>query len=323
MHFKPYPGTRRVVDLLSAIVPIFRVDEEGGTVELIGTGFWVTNSGHMITAWHVVDENIGTNGIDRGPIFAVQTLTDRRIVVRNFRKSDKHPKFDLALIETVVAPPTVNVPTIPVAMSLDELRVDERVFSFAVISADQEIADEKVSGLTAYVFAGELFSEQHPPMTVRFAIRLSFGRVEEIFDEMRDRVMLPFPCIQTDVPIYGGNSGGPLFDIRGRICAIHCTSFGGNEAAFHVPILGVLHLRMRSQSIGIEDSVTQYRSILELAADNQVKFDPPMLDADRLIRSLIRWIWYATRCLVGGERPSLNVHFATRKEPSTPSTTTG
>ncbi|HEV2682722.1 MAG TPA: serine protease [Rhodanobacter sp.] len=315
MLFKPYPGTRKVVDLLPAIAPIFRIDEENGTVELIGTGFWVTKAGHLITAWHVVDENIGCDGIDRGPIFAVQTLPDRSIVVRNFRKSDKHPKFDLALTETVVAPPAVDVPTVPIAMSLDELRVDEHVFSFAVISDDQEIADEKVAGHTPYVFAGELLNEQHSPMTVRFAIRLSFGRVAEIFEEMRDRVMLPFPCIQTDVPIYGGNSGGPLFDIRGRICAVHCTSFGGNDVAFHVPIVGVLHLRMRTQSTGIGDSVSKYRSVLELAVDNQVQFDPPMLDADRLVRSLIRWIWYAARRLIRGERPSVNVHFATGREP--------
>lgn len=209
MHFKPHHGAGKVVDLLPAIAPIFRIDEENGTVELIGTGFWVTNAGHLITAWHVVDENIGRDGIDRGPIFAVQTLADRRIVVRNFRKSDKHPEFDLALTETVVAPPAADVPTVPIAMSLDELRVDEHVFSFAVISDDQEIADEKVAGHTAYVFVGEISNEQYSPMTVRFAIRLSFGRVAEIFEKMRDRIMLPFPCIQTDVPIYGGNSGGP------------------------------------------------------------------------------------------------------------------
>jgi hypothetical protein len=319
MLFKPYPGTRKVVDLLPAIAPIFRIDEASGTVELIGTGFWVTKAGHLITARHVVDENIGCDGIDRGPIFAVQTLPDRSIVVRNFRKSDKHPKFDLALTETVVAPPAVDVPTEPIAMSLDELQVGERVFSFAVSSHDQEIADEKVAGHTAYVFAGELSNGQHLSMTVRFAIRLSFGRVMEIFEKMRDRVMLPFPCIQTDVPIYGGNSGGPLFDSRGRICAVHCTSFGGNDVAFHVPILGVLHLQMRTQSAGIEDSVSKYRSILELAVDNKVQFDPPMLDADRLIRSFIRWTWYAARCLIRGERPSVNVHCATRRELPKPS----
>ena len=32
--------------------------------------------------------------------------------------------------------------------------------------------------------------------------------------------MLPFPCIQTDVAIYGGNSGGPLLDMGGHLVGV-------------------------------------------------------------------------------------------------------
>jgi hypothetical protein len=108
MLFKPYPGTRKELDLLAGIAPIFRLDLGSGKVELIGTGFWVTKAGHLVTAWHVVDENIGPDGVDRGPIFAIQTFPDRSLAVRNFSKTDKHPTFDLALSETVAAPPHVD-----------------------------------------------------------------------------------------------------------------------------------------------------------------------------------------------------------------------
>lgn len=319
MLFKPYPGTRKEIDLLTGIAPVFRIDIESGEVNLIGTGFWITDAGHLVTAWHVVEENIGGDGVDRGPIFAVQTFPDRSTVVRNFRKSDRHPNFDLALSETEVAPPSIYRPTSPIAMSLDELRVGEPVFSFAMSSDSQAFADEKLPGHTAYRFEGELFSEASSSTSVlKFAVRLSFGNVSQIFETMRDRVMLPFPCIQTDVPIYGGNSGGPLFDVRGRICAVHCTSFGGNDIAFHVPIRGVLHLQMRAQSIGIKDSARKYRSILELGAAQKVSFDPPMLDADKLARTFIRWLWYVIKCIARKERPSTNVHFATAKEMKEP-----
>jgi hypothetical protein len=315
MLFKPYPGTRKELDLLTGIAPIFRIDLESGKTSLIGTGFWVTDVGHLVTAWHVVEENIGQDGMDRGPIFAVQTFSDRSIAVRNFSKSDKHPGFDLALSETVAAPPAAERPTLPIAMSLDELSIGEPVFSFAVLADDQAFENETLSGVTTARFAGELFADGlTAAASVRFAVRLSFGHVSEIFEVMRDRVMLPFPCVQTNVPIYGGNSGGPLFDVRGRICAVHCTSFGGNDIAFHVPIQGVLHLRTRAVSLGIEDSVRKQRSIIELAIARKVLFDPPMLDADRFGRSVLRWLWYATKCLARRERPSMNVHFATARD---------
>jgi hypothetical protein len=248
--------------------------------------------------------------VDKGPIFAIQTLPDMSIVVRSFVKSDKHPVFDLTLSETVAAPPHGALPTSPLPMSLDELSVGEPVFSFAVLSDDQVFDNEQLPGLSAYRFSGVLQSELMRAGTpLRFAIRLSFGRVTAIFEKIRDSVMLPFPCIQTDVPIYGGNSGGPLLDLRGRVCAVHCTSYEGSDIAFHVPVQGVLRLRARAQSLGLADSARSY-SILELAVAQTVAIEPPMLDADNLMRSALRWLWYAAKCLARRERPSMNVHFA-------------
>lgn len=312
MLFKPYPGKRKELNLLTGIAPIFRIDRVTNKVHLIGTGFWVTKMGHLVTAWHVVQENIDSNGVDRGPIFAIQTFTDLSIVVRSFRKSDKHPQFDLALSETVTAAPLTDRPTIPVPMSLDELTVEDPVFSFAVLGDDQIFENEKMPGHIVYRYRGEISDDfLTGPAAVKFAVRLSFGYVSAIFEKMRDSVMLPFPCIQTDVPIYGGNSGGPLFDVRGRICAVHCTSFGGNDVAFHIPIQGVLQLRTSVPYIEIKDTARPHVSILELAVLQRVLFEPPMLDADKPVRSVLRWLWYAMMCFARREFPSMRLHFAT------------
>jgi hypothetical protein len=296
---------------------VFRCDLDTGEVVLIGTGFWVTTQGHLVTAWHVVEENIGTTGRDHGPIFAVQTFSDRSVAVRSFHKTDKHPTFDLAMSETIPAPGSVGRPTSPIAMSLDDLRLGEPVFSFAVQAHDQEVEGESLPGATTAVFSGEVLVDSSTDSTpIKFAVRLSFGHVTHVFKEMRDRIMLPFPCIQTDVPIYGGNSGGPVFDVRGRICAVNCTSFGGNDIAFHVPIQGVLRLRAQSSSMGIDDAQRKQVSVLELAASGKILFDPPMLSADRLAYSILRWLWYAIKCICRGDRLSTNVHFAAEAEQS-------
>ncbi len=251
-------------------------------------------------------------------MFAVQTFSDRSFAVRNFSKTDKHPMFDLALSETLVASPHAERPTSPIAMSIDDLCIGEPVFSFAVLAHDQAFEGESLPGVTTAVFSGEISSDEFSNwIPIKFAVRLSFGKITTVFEKMRDRVMLPFPCIQTDVPIYGGNSGGPVFDVRGRIRAINCTSFGGNEITFHIPIQGVLHLRARALSLNMEDSSSKQRSILELAVSGKILFDPPILDADRFTRSVLRWLGYAAKCVIRRQRPSTNVHFATTAEEPT------
>jgi hypothetical protein len=307
---RSYPNRHKELDLITGIAPIFRIDLITNEVKLIGTGFWVTDAGHLVTAWHVVDENIDEDGIDVGPIFAVQTFPDRSVAVRVFKSSDKHPLFDLALSETVTAPPQTNKPTTPIHLSLDDLSVGDSVFSFAVLAVSQIFENEKVPGHTVYRFQSEVSGDYLTrPTSLEFAVRLSFGSISEIFEQMRDRVMLPFPCIQSDVPIYGGNSGGPLLDLRGRICAVHCTSFGGNDIAFHVPILGVLNLQTRAQSLGIEDAAKPYRTIAQLALLQKVSFDPPMLDATTPVRSLLRWLAYIVKCLIRVKRASMTTNF--------------
>lgn len=295
-------------DLLTGIAPIFRIDRNVNEAKLVGTGFWVTESGHLITARHVVDENIGEDGVDTGPIFAIQTFADQSVAVRVFKSTDKHPVFDMALSETTLAPQQRNGPTAPLKLSLDDLAVGDPVFSFAVLAQEQTFENEKAAGATLHQFHGEICCEYLTQATpLSFAVRLVFGSVSQIFETMRDRVMLPFPCIQSDVPIYGGNSGGPLLDMRGRICAIHCTSFGGNDIAFHVPLWGALNLRTRAHSVGIDDAAKPYRTIGELALQQHVRFDPPVLDATRPIRSLLRWIGYVIKSLLQGKRPSMTI----------------
>ncbi|WP_371435204.1 hypothetical protein [Polaromonas sp.] len=152
MHHKRTPSIRNYSDLITGIAPIFRLNVPKNEVHLIGTGFWITRTGHLVTAWHVVEENIDTDGVDRGPIFAVQTFPDRSAAVRNFSKSDKHPEFDLALSETVAAPPFKERPTEPLTMSLDELKADQPVFSFAMLSNVQTFENESVPGRTIFRF---------------------------------------------------------------------------------------------------------------------------------------------------------------------------
>jgi len=51
------------------------------------------------------------------------------------------------------------------------------------------------------------------------------------------RVILKMPSfLQTDVALVGGDSGGPLFDLNGRVVGIHSRIGPGTEFNFHVPV---------------------------------------------------------------------------------------
>ena len=263
-------------DPLVGTTPIFKISLEG-SAQLIGTGFWVTTHGHLITAWHVIQDNIGKDGGDEGPICAIQTLRNRALVVRPLRKSYKHDTFDLALSETV-APFDDGAPlTIPHMLTLDEPPPGSRVHTHSFLSPEQDFSDEWNPGMPTFEFQGEgVIPECKLRFNLSYMARVGFGTVTERFPDGRDAVMLPFPCFQSDMPIYGANSGGPVFDEKGRVCGINCTSYEGTDISFHVSLKGVLQLWARDIEFIPEDPVARRRSVFELGLARRVLFDPPL-----------------------------------------------
>jgi Trypsin-like peptidase domain len=53
----------------------------------------------------------------------------------------------------------------------------------------------------------------------------SIGRVQEVHDQQRDNLLLPWPCFRTDARFERAMSGGPVFTKEGVLCGIICKSF--------------------------------------------------------------------------------------------------
>jgi len=264
-------------DDLIGIAPIYKVNFSG-EARLIGTGFWVTERGHLVTAWHVIEDNIGKDGIDTGPIYAMCMSPDRTHTPRVLRKSYKHTTFDLALSETSSPGDSGKTSTWPLPMTLDEPEVEAKVFSHAFVSQAQSFFKGPHNGLTTSEFSATLAI---PDLGLKFDLsymtRLESGHVKAIFVEARDAVMLPFPCFQSEMPIYSANSGGPVFDAKGRICGVNCSSYEGTNISFHIPIRGVLDLFAHEIELIPEDPVRRGRTVLELGLAQRVPFDPPLI----------------------------------------------
>jgi Trypsin-like peptidase domain len=265
-----------VADGLTGIAPIYKVSFDGNA-DLIGTGFWITEKGHLITAWHVIADNIGDDSIDRGPIYAVQTFADRKLVVRVLRKSCRHPVYDLALSETLSPEGYDTDLTWTFSMTIIEPKVGDLVGTYSFLSFDQKFDGEKHEGISTDSFEGtfaipglELIYQ------LRFAARINKGQVLEVFPEGRDRVILPFPCFRSDIPIYGANSGGPVFNRAGQVCGVNCTSYEGQDISFHMPLKGILDLWARDIELIPEDPTPRKRTIFEMGLAHRICFDPPL-----------------------------------------------
>jgi hypothetical protein len=264
MRLKKLNRRKTLKQGLAGIAPIYKVSFEGEAT-LIGTGFWITETGHLITAWHVIEDNIGADGVDRGPIYAMQALGGGAAIPRVLRKSHQHKLFDLALSETLVLGGPYANRTQPLPMTLDEPKIGDPLFTHAFLSRDQKFNDDKYKGISTASFDGLMaIPDLGLTYELSFQAREGFGHLTAIFNEARDRVLLPFPCFQSDIPLYGANSGGPVFDKKGRICAVNCTSFAGETISFHMPLKGILELGARDIEFVPEDPVPRWRTVTEL-----------------------------------------------------------
>lgn len=178
------------------------VDRFGDAVVLVrtaaglGTGFVISDRGHLITNYHVVE------GATRISV-TVSTTTERgreKAEVKDVRIVALQPLRDLALLqldwdEDELGPMPPHV----VINDADDLSVGDLVFAVG-----------NPLGLERTVTQGIVSS------TTRTLGQLRF--------------------VQTDASINPGNSGGPLFNARGEVIGVACAGFTSfNGLAFGIP----------------------------------------------------------------------------------------
>jgi hypothetical protein len=257
------------------------VRHRGGAPRFIGTGFWITRDGVFVTARHVIDDNIGEDGKDIANIAAIQFLEGPEgmtHISRPLGYTSRHKIFDLAVCTAAQARCadgqllTGNVQTM--TLEVPELGSPISTHSFHDPQSDATVEKSAPPHQAILRWTGAFQADSDFETTLQLSTRWTAGHVTGHFSAGRDRVMLPSPCIQSDIPIYGGMSGGPVFDQRGRVCAVNCTSFDGTDVAYHVPVGGVLNLVVPNGIFG-EDGPRE-STVRELEGRDVVAFDPPI-----------------------------------------------
>lgn len=205
-----------VVKPETAIFPILKRTNDGNFY-LIGTGFFITDTGLFVTAKHVLLDVIDANGAQTHPIVLVHFLGDG-YKIRPILRCTSH---DIADISVGIAAP-MNHNTLGTPLKNKLLHLTQRV-----PAVGQRVCTYAYPKST--IKHGEI-QELH------FYPDFFDGYVREHFPGGRDSVLMPGPCAQTSMYIHGGASGGPVFDPSGKVCGINSTGFENDNLSFITPI---------------------------------------------------------------------------------------
>ena len=205
----------------------FRLVVDVGTDDpsIVGTAFPIGQQ-TLVTAKHVVEEAWEAKEdmeVDR-PLFAVQALTENRIVLYKITQMLAHKAADLMLLyvdpEANMYNPALWVP--PWKILRNAPHKGEMVMAIGYVKGKLRIASRKPNG------GGVLEMSDQGEM--------DFGMVRTVHNKGRDRVMLPCPCFEVGASFRPGMSGGPVFDKKGRLCGIVSTGIEGAVSSYAVTL---------------------------------------------------------------------------------------
>jgi hypothetical protein len=230
----------------AAIFPIW-IEEIDSPPKLIGTGFFVTRFGHFLTAKHVLMEIYER----QRPGFMFHMLDDNQsALLRYIDTFSPHQTSDVALA-------ALKHPANYVFNSVPQLTTECPTIGEQILTVAYDKDTCPAPG--EYLIGPKYMS----------------GEFEEVHPERRDYSMLSFPCYRTSISIPGGASGGPVFDVRGRVFGINCTGYDGTDVSYLARVNEALPLTAAGMMFGPNDRPTD-RSLLQLAATGHVVFVPPL-----------------------------------------------
>lgn len=277
----PFGGTIGSA-LGESIVPVVAVANGDQRVRCIGTAFFISCSGLLVTAAHVItdpidrrygnaregeDQVIETQGLAFGvlvpnnPLFQApgfafypfewsMLMAQPRDVPFSFRGVDVEITYDIAICK-VMARANTNYPHQPLTLVQSGLiGVGMRVGSEAHAVGYAGMSDFEINKNAA----GQVVIAQP-----QFNLHGSVGKITEFFpDNLTKRdVSTPGPCFSFGAQIPGGMSGGPIFDTEGAyVHGVISKGWENENGPEHFsfgsmlrPIMGIPIARMGGKSL--------------------------------------------------------------------------
>jgi hypothetical protein len=183
-----------------------------GIWRLVGTGFYVNDSGFFVTARHVIDE-VCQEGSQVAPLLIMHLHSQSGL----FGASECHFRPIGQCWTSGVADVAFGAAATATNKITGEVMKNWTWTLSCEVPARQSLVH-------TYAFPNHVVVDDG--RRIRFAPHAYSGRVLSSGD-FRDRVMVPFPYIEVDFRIHGAASGGPI--ISGRyVAGINCTEWPQN-----------------------------------------------------------------------------------------------
>jgi trypsin-like peptidase len=103
-------------------------------------------------------------------------------------------------------------------------------------------------------------------LEIEGVMRLGSGVVRQSFPQGRDRLLVPWPSLEVDAPLFGGMSGGPVFDSRGGLIGLGSRSMEMGIGEEPSPMIVALLWPILGHSFPLASEPARSATLLDLHA---------------------------------------------------------
>jgi hypothetical protein len=237
IQFEDFSG--KEVDPFESTVAIVRATKDG--FDVIGTGFYVTSFGILVSAAHILKEWTRTQDL----LVFHKPMDVDSAQMRQIVRVWTHPTIDVGI--ALSAEVRNGIACYPMPGTNRSVRVSADIPPIGSSIACWGYPQSPTIAPPESNFDGHLI------LIERMG---SIGVIEDHFPEGRDSVMQPGECIQTTLNSLGGASGGPVFNTKGEVFGVVSSGLGE-----HLTYVAPLRDAVNQKIIQVFDPITEPKAV--------------------------------------------------------------